>query len=89
MDKWEIYKNDAWRYVIFIENIFWEDGKIMYSFMDDWLNEYYTSYIDWYKLVKWDEIKEAKKIFEAGLEWFREVLDKEFEAKKQILSLIK
>lgn len=85
MNKWQIYTNDANRYVIFIEELTDEDGKTMYSFMDDGLNEYYTTYIDWYKLVEGVEILQARDVFVSWLEEFRKTLDAEFETKKQII----
>jgi len=87
MTKWQIYKNDANRYVIFIEELTDEDGKTMYSFMDDGLNEYYTTYIDWYKKVEGVEILQARDLFIIWLEEFRAKLDEEFENKKQIIEL--
>lgn len=87
MTKWQIYKNDWWRYVIFIEELTDEDGRTMYSFMDDGLNEYYTTYIDWYKLVEWVEILQARDLFIIWLEEFRKTLDAEFENKKAIIEL--
>jgi len=87
MNKWQIYKNDWWRYVIFIEELTDEDGKTMYSFMDDGLNEYFTTYIDWYKKVEWVEILQARDLFISWLEEFRAKLDDEFENKKAIIEL--